>query len=319
MIDPFDQITSFRSLLAAERRAARGTKGHAAAAFRLDLEPELLALQDELCSGAYRPGAYRTFTIDDPKPRMISAAPFRDRVVHHTLISAIEPTLEGLARESSYACRPGKGNHAAVRRCQALAKRFHRYVKLDIRHHFETVSHQVLMGLLADAGVSGRTLALCALLVSHGAPGSPVGVGLPIGNLTSQHFANLYLGVLDRTVEDVLQPGGYIRYMDDMLLFADHAQTLHRAADALGVVVREQLRQELKTRATRHDRVHAGVPYLGFRVFRQTVRLDGARARRLKRRLRGNTEPDSVRSVLAWAHQADTRQLTRRMMNDIRA
>jgi len=123
----FAQVVAFDALCAAARRAARGLwRNRSVAAFLLDLEPEVLALQRELVGGTYRPRPPYTFPIADPKPRTISAAAFCDRVVHHALCAALEPALERFATADSYACRRGKGNHAAVRRVQALSRRIQR-------------------------------------------------------------------------------------------------------------------------------------------------------------------------------------------------
>ena len=223
----FDRIASFHALVTAARRAA---KGHASspevARFLLELEPEVLALERELRAGSYRPRPYRTFSIREPKVRTISAAAFRDRVVHHALCAEIEPALESGALPHSFACRRGKGMRAALRHVRALARRHAYALKLDVRHFFETLSHDVLRRLLRRRIADVSVLALADRFIDAGAPGSERGRGLPIGNLTSQHFANFYLGPVDRLVKRELRPGGYCRYMDDMLLFGRHKEPL---------------------------------------------------------------------------------------------
>ena len=147
----FEQVVDFESLLQATRRAARaGGSGLTAEAARFvaDLEASCLSLQRELLSGSYLPGAYRTFMIHEPKPRLISASPFKDRVVHHSLCAVLEPHFERLAIYDSYACRRGKGLHRAVDRAQRFTRRFSAYLKFDVQHYFETINHEILKGVL---------------------------------------------------------------------------------------------------------------------------------------------------------------------------
>lgn len=316
----FERVVAFDALCASARRAAKGKRlSRDASRFLLDLEPQVLAIQRELLDGRYQPGPYRTFVITDPKRRTISAAPFRDRVVHHALCAALEPVLERYAIFDSYACRRGKGTLAAVRRAQHHARRHARFLKLDVLHFFETADHGILKALLRRLVKDARLLDLVDRFVDLGAPGSPSGQGLPIGNLTSQHFANLYLGPLDHFVKDALRAPAYCRYMDDLLLFDDDEGRLRRTRQAVTHFLEESLNLRLRDPATLSGPVRIGVPFLGFRIWPGLVRLDRARARRFRRHVRARTREltrgiidsaafhDSVGSLIAWAEQADTR------------
>ena len=171
--------------------------------------------------------------------------------------------------------------------------------------------------LIADPGL----LALVTRIVAAGAPGSAKGKGLPIGNLTSQHFANHHLSAFDRELV-ALHPGvGYVRYMDDLLCFGETAEVL-RGVEAWATGSLRALRLEVKTEATRRGPVHAGVPFLGFRLWPALTRLDGTRKRRLARRLRAVERElaqtgDEARaaqrgaSLVGWAMLADTHRLRR--------
>ncbi len=287
MIGLFDAITSFDALCRAARRAARGKNiSQRTARFLVDLEPEVLGLQRELRSGVYRPRAYHTFRIRDPKPRTISAAHFRDRVVHHALCAGVEPLFERAASDCSFACRRGKGSHAAIRRARAFAGEAPWFLKLDIQSHFETIDHAVLEQLVADRVADERTRVLAARFIHAGAPGSAPGKGLPIGNLTSQHFANLYLTPLDHFIVATLRPSAYLRYMDDLLLFGLSRAALDRCHAAIGGFLARELRLALRHDATRREPVHAGVPFLGFRIWPNLIRFDGRRSRRFRRKVR---------------------------------
>ncbi|HMV68921.1 MAG TPA: RNA-dependent DNA polymerase, partial [Myxococcota bacterium] len=190
-----EQLASFHALRAAALRAARGhRRRREVAAFLADLERHVLALQRELLSGAWVPGEPRVFRIRDPKPRVISAAPFRDRVVHHALMAALEPRFEALADPDSFACRPGGGPWAAVARLRVLARDLPWAGRLDVRHFFESVEHDVVMEAARPALPEGPVAALWEQIVRAGGAD---GRGLPIGSLVSQHAANRVLGVLD--------------------------------------------------------------------------------------------------------------------------
>lgn len=280
---PLAAVADFFALRSAARRAARG-KRHLpeVAAFLCDLDREVLRLRRELLAGEYAPGPFRTFRIRDPKPRTISAAPFRDRVVHHALCAAIEPALERYAVADSYACRPGKGSHAAVARAHRFTRRFAYVLKLDVEHFFETVSHEVLLARLERRFCDPQLRQLLAVIVRAGAPGSPPGKGLPIGALTSQHFANFLLGALDHHVKQHLHVAGYVRYMDDLLLFGDARAALWAVRDAVAAFLAGELRLELKARATVLLPVSEGVPFLGLRLYPGVVRFGHSRARRFR-------------------------------------
>ena len=321
----FEDVASFEPLCRAAREAARSLKHRSSVAvFLADLEPEVLALERELQEGSYRPRPLTRFKILDPKPRIISAATFRDRVVHHALCAALDPRLERYADFDSWACRVGKGNLAAVRRLQVLTRHHAWYVKLDIKHYFETVDHQVLLDMLARLVRDQRVLNLCATILAAGA--NEPGQGLPIGNLTSQHFGNLLLGRLDHHLREVARVPALVRYMDDIVLLGPDRDEVHRLRDEAASFVELELRQCIKHVATRLGPVSIGVPFLGFRVWPRLVRLDGARARRFRRRVRALERvlaegrisevmaARSAESLFAWAGQADTWGFRRSLM-----
>lgn len=320
----FGAVSDFHALCRAARRAARGKRLTAeGAAFLFDLEPEVLRLQRELTDGTWRTGPYRTFPVVDPKPRTISAAPFRDRVVHHALCAAVEPVFERYAIPDSYACRRGKGLAAALRRAQDFARRWTWFLALDVRKFFETIDHAVLAGLLRRLVKDRAVLDLFDRVVAAGAPGSPAGRGLPIGNLTSQHLANLYLGPLDHLVKERLRVRGYLRYMDDLRFFGPDRASLEALRRAVAANARDVLRLEIKDEATRLLPVADGVPFLGFRIWPRLVRFDAARVRRFRRRLAGverglaaGTLDDEAAarraaSLVGWSELAQTRWLRR--------
>jgi len=211
----FHAIYRFENLLDAAAKAAKGKRGKSSvAAFEYRLADELLMLQQELKAGSYTPGAYTHFYIHDPKRRRISAAPFRDRVVHHALCNVIEELFERHFIADSYANRKGKGTHRAVTRVQAHARRYRYALRLDIVKYFPAIDHEILLRCLACVVSDADTLALIATIIASGDgildqeyqptlfEGDDLLAlcrprGLPIGNLTSQFWANCYLHPID--------------------------------------------------------------------------------------------------------------------------
>ncbi len=328
------QVIAFENLWRAWRQARRGkSRSPGAVAFELDLERELLALQRELADGCYQPGSYRLFTLYERKPRLIAAAPFRDRVVHHAVMNVIEPPLDRTFIFDSYACRRGKGTHAAVDRYQHWARRYPYVLKLDIRRYFPSIDHALLKAKLRRRIADPQVLALLDRIID-GSPTETAGEptwfpgddlftplerrrGIPIGNLTSQFFANLYLDDLDHWLKEQRQVPTYLRYVDDLVLLADAKPELHDHHAALAEYLsRERLR--LHPRKAQVSRTRDGLNLLGYLVFPQRRRLRNDNGLRFRRRLRGfarayaqgrlslNAIDPSVQAWLGHARHADT-------------
>jgi RNA-directed DNA polymerase len=325
----FERITPFDNLLRAARKAAQGKRDRALVArFEFHLEQELLTLQEELQNLSYQPGSFFTFEVYDPKRRRICAAPYRDRVVHHAVCNVLEPAFERRLIFDTYACRPGKGTHAAIEKAQQFARRHAYFLKCDIRKYFDSVDHSVLKALLARMFKDSSLLSLLNRIIEHAPPDAEPGKGLPIGNLTSQHFANLYLGELDHYLKDRLRLKGYLRYMDDLLLFADDKPTLHLRLAELRRFLKDSLRLQLKEKATRLAPVVEGIPFLGFRIYPGMIRLNRRTLRRLRRQVRGREKAYragrlsvenlsvSVASLFAHVSHAGTLHLRRTMVKD---
>lgn len=338
------QLVSFENLLAAYRAARRGKRGTAQVArFEQRCEDHLLRLQQELETGRYRPGPYRSFVVYEPKRRVISAAPFRDRVVHHALCQVIEPIWEARFIHNSYACRVGKGTHAALDKAQHYI-RGHRYVlRCDIEQFFPSIDHAVLRGQLARHIADRRVLDLIDRILAGGAgalsaeyrmvyfPGDDLFAvlrprGLPIGNLTSQFWANVVLHDLDMFVAHELRCRAYVRYCDDFMLFADDAATLLRWRGAI-IARLADLRLTLHESRAQVSATAAGVPFLGWTVFPFRRRLRKRNVvyarRRWKRLLRryasGELSFDrltaSARGWIAHATAGDTAGLRRALFD----
>ena len=337
--DLFGGIASFPALHAAALRAARGKRAKPGpAAFLAGMEKEILRLERELRDGRYRPGRYRTIEIVDPKHRIVSAAPFRDRVVQHAFCAVVEPLFERGFIYDSYANRTDKGTHRAVARYERFRDRFRHVLRCDIHRYFPAMDHAILKRDLRRRLACPRTLALADGIVDGSNPQEPVPLhfpgddlfapferrrGLPIGNLTSQFFANVHLDGLDHFCKEVLRAKGYLRYMDDFALFHDDPGRLEdwRVRIARFLEVR---RLRLHPRKTRILESCASATFLGFVLMPGgRRRLPEENVRRFRNRLRGLrdrwragrvTREEVERRVGAWiahAEHADTRRLRR--------
>ena len=285
----YHELSSWDNLFLAYQKASKGKRGKAnVAAFEHRLEDNLLTLQAELRSQTYQPGAYVHFTIHEPKHRLISAAPFRDRVVHHALCNLIEPIFERSFIYDSYANRKNKGTHRALNRCQVFARRYPYVLQCDIKQFFPAIDHAVLYSILARKITDERVLDLVGRILASGEgvlkeeydmvyfPNDDLFSiqrprGLPIGNLTSQFWANCYLNPFDHFVKRELGCKAYLRYVDDFLLFAEDKRMLWMWKEAIEARL-TQLRLTIHPRA--HPRpVTEGIPFLGFIIFPHHRRL----------------------------------------------
>jgi hypothetical protein len=300
--DLFDRIVSFENLLLAARKAQRGKRfNENVAAFNHNLEAELLKLQQELRGETYHPGVPRQFNVYDRKPRLITAAPYRDRVVHHALCNVIEPLFERSFIYDAYACRSGKGTHAAVSRLTKALRRNRYLLQCDIRKYFPSIDHEVLKALLRRKIGCARTLWLLDLVIDasppqqeiiHYYPGDNLFTphmrrrGLPVGNQTSQLFANVYLDPLDHYLKETLRAQHYVRYCDDFLVLGDQKSLLWDIKEGIETFLASDLRLGLHPTKQWVRPGDAGVDFLGYRIFPTHRLLLRASGYRFQRRLR---------------------------------
>ena len=300
----YERVHDFENLYLAYRKARKGKRGREQPAqFERIQEDELLALQDELQTQTFTPGNYHHFFVHDPKKRLISAAPFRDRVVHHALYRVIEPIWESRFIYDSYANRVGKGTHRALDQVQKYARRYKYVLQCDVKQFFASIDHAILRSEFARLIRDEKILWLCDQILKSGEAvledeyemtwfkgddlfASARPRGLPIGNLTSQFWANVYLSRFDHFVKRDLKCAAYARYVDDFLLFADDANTLlgWRAA-----VIQKmgELRLSLhETRAQVYP-TRTGIPFLGFRIFHEHRLVKRRKIVHFRRKLRG--------------------------------
>lgn len=283
----FTRVCALDNLMYSSKRAAKGVKKYRSriSCFLFNQEKELLQIQHELGTKTYLPRPYTQFTIYDPKKRTISVADFRDRVVYHALCNIIGPILDKTLVHHSYACRKNKGMHQALQQSKLWVKKNRYFLKLDIRKYFESISHVRLKQLLARKIKDQDVLWLINTIIDHVPPTYRSGCGLPIGNLTSQHFANYYLSSLDHYIKETLHIKEYLRYMDDMLFLSNDKMQLWDCFQEIRLHLQEILELTVNEKSSVLAPVTQGMPFLGFKIYPNRTWVQKSKWRRFKKKL----------------------------------
>ena len=338
----YPQITDYSNILLAARKAQKGKRFKKnVLSFNYNLEQELEKIKKELESKTYQPGKYKTFEIYEPKRRRISAAPYRDRVVHHALCNIIYPLFERTFIRDCYANREGFGTHKALRRFTEFARSSPYILQCDIQKYFPSIDHEILKQQIRRKIKCADTLWLIDTIIDNSNeqetvinyfPGDDLLAplqrrrGLPIGNLTSQGLANVMMNSFDHFIKEKLGVFKYLRYVDDFALFADNRQFLGEARQAIEEYL-VKMRLKLHPDKSQLFETKQGANFLGFRIFPDCIRVRTENLRRARRRLRqmqrdyaeGKIELAKViHSLQSWeAHlkHGDTYQLRRSIFN----
>lgn len=277
-----EQILDRNNLYLAFWKARKGKNALTYVAdYRNDLEGNIDQLQREIANLEIDVGNYHYFKVYDPKERIICAAAFKERVLHHALMNVCHTTFEQYQIYDSYASRKGKGQYAALERAIIYQKKYKWFLKLDVRKFFDSIHQQTLINLLAKKFKEKALISIFSKIVSSYS--TSVGCGLPIGNLTSQYFANHYLAVSDHYVKEVLKAKAYVRYMDDMVLWDDNKDKLLDIGNQFAHYIANHLKLELKPFCL--NKTHYGLPFLGYVVYKDVLRLNTNSKKRFKRKL----------------------------------
>ncbi len=330
----YGRVISFENLLASFYEFRRGKRHKEDIPdFEYNLEKYLFGLIRELKKFTYAPLASKVFKINEPKPRFIQAASVRDRVVHHALVRVINPLFEPGFIYDSYACRHGKGTLKAVRRLEEFWRRESRnysrkiyFLKADIRKYFDSIDHSILIGMLRNKISCPRTIWLIKKILKR-QPADCKGIkieegkGLPIGNLTSQLFANIYLNEFDQYVKHRLRVRFYIRYVDDFVAVSADREYLTSLIAPIENFLKERLRLALHPVKRKIFSSRSGIDFLGYFIRRHYKILRSGNVKRFLRRVdkykrEGKWEAKEQSSMAAWlgyAGQADSRNLIQKM------
>jgi len=301
----FEVITSWENLCLSAKKAQINKRYRPNVAdYHRDLEKNLVRLRERLLSKTYRPGPYREKIICEPKVRKISAAPYEDRIVHHALINVLEPIWEPRFIYDSYACRKVKGTHKALVRIEPWMKTCRYVLKCDIRKYFPSIDHDILKSLVRRKIKCRDTLWLVDLIIDNSNeqeaveeyfPGDGLFEpfarrrGMPIGNQTSQFFANVYLDPMDHFMKDKMRIKRYVRYCDDFLIFGDDKNELFNVRDEISRFL-AGLRLKIHKNKSVIIRCEDGVNFLGFRCFPGYIKLKKGNFFRFRKRMKRKVE-----------------------------
>jgi retron-type reverse transcriptase len=309
----YNQICTFENIWLASRKARRGKRlKNSVSEFEYNLESNLLEIQKALIEENYEFGEYREFKIYEPKERFICAAPYRDRVVHHAICNIIEPILDKAMIFDSYSCRLNKGTDKAIDRTQEFAEKSKWILKIDIKKYFFTIDHKILMHYIEKKLCDEKlNKLLWKILNTYNSSDEYYFSfegdtqedkfrfrGLPIGNLTSQLFANYYLSGLDRFIKEELGFKYYLRYMDDALIFCDDKERLRNTKDSIEKYLIDR-RLKIHQDKSQIFPIKNGIKFLGFHIYPYHKRILRDNLRRFKERMRAKSN-EYKNGVLEW-------------------
>lgn len=290
MGDLFDQVCSYDNLILAFRKAKRRkSKKPYVIEFERNLSENLFELRTELLLHSYRPKPLKTFVICDPKTRKISKSEFRDRVVHHALCNVIEPIFDKSFIHDSYANRKNKGSLKAIQRFDYFKRKVSAsntkpcfIFKADIKHYFDRIDHEVLISLLKKKVGDESIVWLIRRILDNFNAGEE-GKGMPLGNLTSQFFANIYLDKLDKFVKHELRAKYYLRYVDDFVILHKQKHSLENYKKEINNFLEDSLKLELHPDKSRILDLKSGIQFLGYRIFYHHKLLRKSNIKKFKR------------------------------------
>lgn len=310
MYSVVEQLADTENLYLAFNKARRYKRyKRSVLAFSFNLENNILRVQKKFDVTNYKPGNYVCFTINDPKERLVAAPNFDDRIIHHALFKVLDPMFDKMFIYDSYACRVNKGTHFGMHRVKkflqsarsAYGKSQDIYcLRMDVRKYFPSISWDILIDILErKVEDKGLLSILKTIVTNHTLTNLDRKVfydtkiinpaerkGIPIGNLTSQLFANIYLNELDQFIKHQLKMKWYARYMDDFLIIHNDKKYLWELKNTIETFLRDELRLQVHPDKIYLDNVKNGVPFVGYRIFYDHVTIKGKTLQRMRRKYR---------------------------------
>lgn len=319
-IHTYQDIISLENLLQAWEEFLRGKKQRIdVQQFGLNLMTNIITLHEELKDKMYHHGGYHAFNIADPKPRNIHKASVRDRLLHHALYRMLYPFFDRKFIADSYSCRVGKGTHKALGRFKDFSYRVSKnhtrtawVLKCDIRKFFANINHAILVGILEEA-IEDNDIRLILQRVVESFSSHTQGVGLPLGNLTSQLFVNIYMNEFDQFVKHRLRVKYYIRYADDFVILSEDKSWLLELLPRIAEFLEERLKLELHPKKVSIHTLASGVDFLGWVHFPDHRVLRTVTKRRLLKNIEGNPKDETVASYAGLLSHGNTHKLTEKI------
>ena len=300
----------------------RGKRGKAdVQEFSLRLMDNIFSLHNGLINKTYRHGGYQAFNICDPKPRNIHKANVRDRLLHHAIYRKLYPFFDKTFIADSYSCRIGKGTHKAINRFRSLAYKVNEnntrtcwVLKCDIRKFFASIDHKILMEILSQYIPDQDILQLLSEVINSFYSIRP-GTGLPLGNLTSQLFVNIYMNEFDQFVKHKLKARYYIRYADDFVIISNNRVRLEEFKTPIQDFLKSHLKLELHPEKVFIKTLTSGVDFLGWINFADHRVLRTATKRRMFKKIGQITTNETLNSYLGLLKHGNTYKLKMRFGN----
>lgn len=315
----FSDIASIKTLFMAWRKFSHGKKQRAdVTEFRLRLQAHIQELHEQLVEGSYQHGTYQPFTVFDPKQRSIHKASVCDRLIHQAFVSAVEPVFERRFIYDSYSCRANKGTHAGVARLRVFLQKASKNntrtvyaLKCDIKKFFDSIDHEIMYSLLSSQISDPQVLQLAKIII-HSFARAP-GKGLPLGNVTSQLFANIYLHELDFFVKHQLREKFYVRYCDDFIIIHPSKKHLLEQISRIEAFLGQHLQLQLHPHKVEIRSYHQGVDFLGS-VVKPTATLI---RRKTKARMLRKTNSKNLSSYLGVCSHAAGYELSQALKTKV--
>jgi len=315
LVHTFEDIINIENLLEAWNEFIRGKRNKSdVQEFSLKLIDNLFILHEDLCSGNYRHGGYHAFNISDPKPRNIHKASVRDRLLHHAIYRVLYPFFDKTFISDSYSCRINKGTHKALNRFCDFAHKVSKndtrtcwILKCDIKKFFASIDHKVLLDILNSYIPDKRIIWLLEEIIKSFS--TKPGMGLPLGNLTSQLFVNIYMNQFDQFVKHKLKAKYYVRYADDFVILLSNRKELKNLISLIRDFLSEKLKLDLHPQKVTIKTLASGVDFLGWVNFSDHRVLRTTTKRRLVRRIQNILMPATVSSYFGLLKHGNTKKL----------
>lgn len=320
LVHTFKDIINIENLIEAWKEFVRGKRSKPdVQEFSLKLMDNLFILHEDLSSGNYRHGGYKAFNVFDPKPRSIHKASARDRLLHHAIYRVIYPFFDRTFIVNSYSCRIKKGTHKALNRFRAFAyivshnhTRTCWVLKCDIRKFFANIDHKVLLDILYLYIPDKQIIWLIKEIVESFS--SKSGIGLPLGNLTSQLLVNIYMNEFDQFVKHKLKVKYYIRYADDFIILSDNRSCLENLISPISKFLFEKLKLRLHPNKVSIKTLNSGVDFLGWVNFTDYRVLCTTTKRRIIRRIVGSPAPETLNSYFGLLKHGNMYKLKKEIL-----
>lgn len=319
----YDDITSVENLLEAWKEFLRGKKKKIdVQIFERALMQNIISLHQDLKTKTYKHSAYEAFNISDPKPRVIHKAKVRDRLLHHALFRYLYPFFDKIFIADSYSCRLGKGTHKAVKRFNYFYLKDSKnntkqvwVLKCDIRKFFDSINHEILIKIISEYVSDKEIVDLLRRIISSFYK-TEIGVGLPLGNLTSQLFVNIYMNTFDQFVKHKLKAKHYIRYSDDFVILSADKKWLEEILPKISDFLNKELKLSLHPNKVSIETFGSGVDFLGWVNFPDHKTLRTTAKRKMFKRLTESQKKETLMSYLGMLSHGNTNIIKQKIIRE---